>query len=140
MVRDGTIDGHTAAYTMEDLWAEMTAAISVDAKAALSAFQVLLLSCQFEAALQLLLSVEEYAVHAVHFAIALYYYGLVTPTDPMEAAMGLSVWQRLVNIALSRSRSRRGAPHSYCQDPIAVCAHLGLYRFKRSLRVLVLVE
>ncbi|KAJ1981318.1 nuclear pore complex subunit [Dimargaris verticillata] len=50
-------------------------------------FQVLLLSAQFEQAINFLLQHESYRVEAVHFAIALAYYGLIRPT-PLNLQMG----------------------------------------------------
>ncbi|RKP34751.1 hypothetical protein BJ085DRAFT_16606 [Dimargaris cristalligena] len=51
-------------------------------------FQVLLLSAQFEQAVGYLLQLESYRIEAVHFAIALAYYGLIRVT-PLDQPMGV---------------------------------------------------
>ncbi|KAJ1926950.1 nuclear pore complex subunit [Tieghemiomyces parasiticus] len=50
-------------------------------------FQVLLLSAQFEQAVNYLLQLETYRVEAVHFAVALAYYGLLRLT-PLDLPVG----------------------------------------------------
>lgn len=45
-------------------------------------FQVLLLSQQFEKAVHYLLVNEDFRIEGVHFAIALYHYGLLHQPDP----------------------------------------------------------
>lgn len=51
-------------------------------------FQILLLSLQFEAAIQFLESTGQYPVETLHFALTLYYYGaLNTPEAPLTAPL-----------------------------------------------------
>ncbi|KAG2205560.1 hypothetical protein INT47_005935 [Mucor saturninus] len=68
-------------------------------------FKVLLLSLQFERAIDYLHKLEEFRLEAVHFAISFAYYGLIRiPSDPLGYTVDLLVTEPDGNVSLNFAR------------------------------------